>query len=174
MGKKQRLFFAVEVPEEIKIEFAEFCRSLDLKAWRPVKPGQMHITLAFMEAVDEDLVQMLFDIGDSLAAKFSRFQLEIAETGVFPEIGVPRVLFAQVASEGLVSLANSLQEKLEGLIEPRSFKAHLTLARKKNELATKVDRTVRGSWEVGSFTLFKSTLSSDGPLHEILRRFSLK
>ncbi|EKD81971.1 MAG: hypothetical protein ACD_39C01541G0001, partial [uncultured bacterium] len=50
MNESLRLFFAIEVPEETRNEIARFGETLD-RSWKPSRPGQLHITLAFMGAV---------------------------------------------------------------------------------------------------------------------------
>jgi 2'-5' RNA ligase len=173
MSDRLRLFFAVEVPSEIRTELETFSQSIDRKNWRLVKPDQMHITLAFMGEVAEEKLEEVLKIGEKAAANFSSFGLQLADSGVFPETGEPRVLFARVVSDELIKLALALREDLGPLADQKKVRPHLTLARRKGERARKDLRKIRGGWQVASFTLFKSSLTDNGATHEVLKRFEL-
>lgn len=174
MSDSLRLFFAIEVPEDLKTELGRFCESIDRKNWRAVKTGQMHITLAFMGEVSEEDLDKVFAAGEMTAEKFSGFRVELSDTGVFPEIGEPSVLYAKVVADEVVEVAKFLKEQLGDLTDRRKVKAHLTLARRKGARARKEIRKIRGSWFVDSFVLVKSELLDQGANHEVLKRFELK
>jgi len=173
MSDHLRLFFAVEVPSEIRTELEAFSQNIDRKNWRLVKPDQMHITLAFMGEVPPEKLEEIVNSAEETAASFPSFALQLADTGVFPETGEPRVLFVRVVSDELVRLALSLREKLGSLADQKKVKPHLTLARRKGERARKDLRKIRGNWQVDSFVLFKSTLGDNGATHEMVKKFSL-
>lgn len=174
MSGKMRLFYAVEVPAETRSELETFCQGIDRNFWRPVKPEQMHITLAFMGEVPEDELEKVIQIGENAAARFAEFSLELSDTGVFPESDEPRVLFVNVLASDLVNLALALRKNLGSLADQKKVRPHLTLARRKGERARKDLRKIRGGWLVKSFSLFKSTLTDSGADHELIRRFNLK
>lgn len=174
MNETIRLFFAIEVPEDIKLDLEKFGATLE-RPWRPVKRELMHITLAFMGAVAVDDMDRIKMIGTQAAENAEAFNLEIVDASVFPESGDPRVLYAQAdGGSGLTGLVGLLREKLSDLADQKKFKPHLTLARSKGDRARRVIRRFRGSWPVKDFALFKSALTVDGPQYEMLQRFDLK
>ena len=173
MNNSLRLFFAVETPQEIRSELEAFSLGIDRKNWKLVKPEQMHITLAFMGEVPEEKLDEVMKIGERASAAFTEFPLEIVDTGVFPETGEPRVLYAKVVAERLVSLALALRTELGSFADQKKVRPHLTLARRKGERARKDIRKIRANWLVNSFTLFKSTLGDNGATHEVVKKFSL-
>lgn len=169
-----RLFYALEIPEETRVELEKFGATLE-RPWRASNPKQMHITLAFMGEVPDNNLDKIIKAGEAAAAEISRFHVEISDTAVFPESGDPKVLYAQVAGgTTLAALAESLREKLGEFVDGKKFKAHLTLARSRNERARKVIRKFRGKWEVSSFALIKSTVNNNSATHEFIQRFNLK
>ncbi len=173
MSRFLRLFFALDVPEEIRQDLDRFAITLE-KPWRPVKPERMHITLAFMGEVPDDRLAEVISMGDAAASICSSFEVSISDTACFPETGEPSVLYATVdGGEGLGTLAEFLRGRLGGLADQKQFRAHLTLARCRGGWARKVLRKFRGSWQVNDFCLIKSSLHEDGPQYELIRQFPL-
>lgn len=174
MNETKRLFFAIEVPEDIKSELGKFGVTLE-RPWRPVNPEQMHITLAFMGEVPVDELEKVRQIGEQAAAAITEFTLEISDSAVFPESGDPKVLYAQAdGGENLIALVDALRTPLGALADQKKFKPHLTLARNRGDRARKVIRRFRGNWPVQGFALFCSTLHENGPHHELIQRYQLK
>ncbi len=173
MSNSLRLFFAVEIPEEIKIDIETFNRSIDRQKWRPVRKEQLHITLAFLGEVPEDQLPRVIEAGKKIAAKTASFSVELADTGIFPESDEPRVLLINVASDTLAKMMNELKSELGPLADQKKVKPHLTVARRKGERARKEIRKVRGTWQAKEFLLFKSTLSENGPDYQVIEKFQL-
>jgi 2'-5' RNA ligase len=173
MSNSLRLFFAVEVPSQIKSELEAFCRGVDKEHWRAVNPAQLHITLAFMGEVPEDALEKVIAAGKAAAGQVKPFTVELCDTGVFPESAEPRVLYAGVNAPEISSLAAFFRDELGSLTDQKKFRPHLTLARRRAERARKDLRKIRADWLVSSFTLFKSTLTDSGPRHEVVQSFSL-
>jgi len=175
MNDTLRLFFAIEVPEETRSEIARFGETLD-RSWKPSRPHQLHITLAFMGEVIPDVLEKVIAAGNEAASTVPAFNVSISDTAVFPETGEPRVLYAQVDGGQLFyDLAGSLRQKLGDLADNKKVKPHLTLARARGDRpARKVLRKFKGSWPVADFVLFKSTLTPEGARHEVVQKFNLK
>jgi 2'-5' RNA ligase len=141
-----RLFVAAEVPSglcERLIELQERLRDVPL-ALRPVVPTGIHLTLRFIgEVGQESLENIRAALAAPADASLPRFTLRASGLGVFPERGVPRVIW--VALEGDRDAATRLAAAVEvalvdcGLApEARPFSPHLTVAR--------VRGTKRGDW----------------------------
>jgi 2'-5' RNA ligase len=174
MNETLRLFFALEVPQEVKTELGKFGMTLE-RPWRPVKPELMHITLAFMGEVAPNDLERIKNIGIAAAAATKSFNLELAEASVFPETGDPKVLYAQAAGgDDLTGLVEFLRRELGELADQKKFRPHLTLARSRGERARRVIRKFRGSWAVQGFSLFKSTPGEDAPQYELIQHFPLQ
>ncbi|TVM32499.1 RNA 2',3'-cyclic phosphodiesterase [Oceanidesulfovibrio marinus] len=98
------------------------------------RPGNWHITLAFLGEVEEsqqpDLEQALS------AVAFAPFTLQAGGAGVFPPQGRPKVLWvgALYGGQAVAALAGDVQQALIPLgfvPDDRPFTTHLTLARTK-------------------------------------------
>jgi 2'-5' RNA ligase len=175
MNDTLRLFFAIEVPEETRNEIARFGATLD-RSWKPSRPQQLHITLAFMAEVAPAGLAEVIAAGEEAAEKVAAFNVSISDTEVFPESGEPRVLYAKVdGGQSFLDLASSLRQTLGNLADNKKVKPHLTLARARGDRAArKVLRKFKGSWPVNEIVLFKSTLTPEGARHEVVQKFNLK
>lgn len=175
-----RLFIAIELPDELKVELARLRAALCGARWVPA--GQIHLTLAFLGEVDQatttELTTQLADIHTDA------FRLSLAGIGCFPDLRRPRVLWIGVKAEPkLLRLAKIIQQTLlaAGIsLEERPFSPHITLARLKlpaaRELGAFLDRHGRKTFQpflVREFTLFQSRLSRDGAEHIPVRSFPL-
>lgn len=130
-----RLFFALDLPEALKAELAEFQgigRAHGLPAtWQ--QAGNLHLTLAFLGEQPESQLPALRDIGGRIAGRCPWFPLSTAGLGGFPRPSQARVLFLGLeANARLTALADELQRDLADrgfVLDRKPFAAHLTLAR---------------------------------------------
>jgi RNA 2',3'-cyclic 3'-phosphodiesterase len=175
-----RLFLAVDLPDPVRLEVATLCTQVKHARW--VKPHQLHITLRFMGQTPE---QALANIRDQLGrVQAPAFDLALRGTGIFPggaSSKRARVLWLGLEPvEPLTHLKQAIDECLGPDLERTSFSPHLTLAR----FIEKPDPTLTqflaqhhvyrsAYWPVACFHLYKSTLSSSGAVHEVLRTYSL-
>jgi 2'-5' RNA ligase len=148
-----------------------------------VSSEQLHLTLAFMAAVEQARVP-------PLVAAISRgfddppFTIAFSGFGVFPPHGRPRVLFLEVV-EGAAKLAavqRLVAERLaeQGIaLEDRPYRPHLTLARWReghSADARRILASARGErlqQDVAHVTLYHSRLSSNGATHTALAKGEL-
>jgi 2'-5' RNA ligase len=123
-----RLFTALEIPATTRTHLSLLRAPLSGAKW--VEPDNMHITLRFVGDIDDRT-------GDEFAGLLAEiyaepFPISIQGVGSFGG-REPRVLWAGVeAGEPLATLyrANERAARAVGLDpDPRSFKAHVTLAR---------------------------------------------
>ncbi len=171
----ERLFIAIEIPQEIKSNFQKLHRDLSLLKNSNVVPFEnIHLTLKFIGETDKrkDILEILENV------KFSRFEITLEKTGVFPNLYYPRVFWVGVRKNPeLNNLFNLIENKLENLDIPketRNFSPHITLCRFKGETNTKklenlildYEKTTFGTFEVQEVILFKSHLRSPHPLYE--------
>ena len=98
MMSDMRVFVAVDPPDEMVEDLDAF---LDARRdageglrWTP--PSQWHLTLAFMAAAPERVVEDLVDHVAEAAARRAPVQLALAGGGCFPDVSRARVLWAGV------------------------------------------------------------------------------
>lgn len=131
-----RSFICIELPDEVKSEIALFQARLKSEpasvSW--TKPENIHLTLKFLGDVEEGRLTEIERTLESVAARFSPFELAASGCGVFPNERNPRVLWIGVREdEGhLQRLARAVEDAMAGLgfaREDRPFQAHLTIGR---------------------------------------------
>ena len=100
-----------------------------------MEPGREHSsTVKFLGEIQTPVVNNLSTAAARAVADFSPFQITLADTGVFPKHGTPRVLWIGVQDESgkLAEFHTRLEEACanEGFArEERAFHPHLTIAR---------------------------------------------
>lgn len=148
-----------------------------------------HVTLKFLGNVDKPMVDRL---GKEIAAAFSRvpvFPLELTGLRTVPEAGRASMIWATVADSGggcrnLARVANQVAARNGIEPESRTFAPHVTLVRARRprqvdgdvlaQAAQRSGLTAQITMSVQSATLFSSTLTPRGPVHERLLEFALQ
>ena len=193
-----RLFVALPLPEKIKQRLgivveklrAE-CEGIPIK-W--VAPENIHLTLKFLGETEQLLVTKIGAEMKSVAADFPSFSCKLREIGGFPNLRKPRVLWTGIGPDSetnrLAELASTVDNRMHKLgfgMENRPFKSHLTIGRVRNRqnrldgdqmpdnLREIVKDVLESSHEfrLTKIILFKSTLSSSGPVYEALESADL-
>ncbi len=187
-----RLFIAVEIPAELQQkvykETSKFRQELDsLIRWVPVE--NMHLTLKFLGDVAPSNVEFLTQMLRNEAEEIPCFNIQLTGLGSFPSLRRPRVIYigiqAPVSLDTLQRGIESGSRKLGYESEERSFSAHLTLGRvKQNATATdqqKIRRVIEstqvdllGNARVDSVHLFKSDLKPSGSVYTRMYSAPLK
>ena len=171
-----RAFIAVKVPDDVSEELENFLAELrPLSRIRWVKFGQFHVTLKFLGELRPDIIS---GVKNSLMPLkyFSPFDIELSYIGAFPNLNSPNVIWlsGDKGSKELSNLSRKVNdvlfEELEIPKETKKFKAHLTLARLKNEhLSEEIIRklgTVKNfSWKCEELFLMRSELTTKGPIY---------
>jgi len=183
-----RAFIAVKVPEEVKQQALQIKEKLlplelDIK-W--VEYENYHITLKFLGEINQ---QQLENIKEKLAAVSqvcAPFQLSSSKIGFFPNLRRPRVMWLGINGDlGKAyylgqNIDKSLQELGFAVDKKRSF--HLTLGRLRSErnlsaLPSKVSsinsKIAPHAFEIKTFSLMESQLSSAGPHYKEIETFTL-
>jgi 2'-5' RNA ligase len=187
-----RAFIAIELPQGIKDAIS--CLQAKLKAtgadvkW--VSPSNIHLTLKFLGEIDEKTRDAVIEVMQEISSGIGQFSIKLGSIGAFPRIQSPRIIWIGLAQghDQVKTIAQRLETELEtcGLAkENREFSSHITIGRirslkNKDELAagiSKLDGTVTenlGEFLAGKITLFKSTLTPQGPIYEKLQETNLK
>ncbi|QQA44602.1 RNA 2',3'-cyclic phosphodiesterase [Pelagovum pacificum] len=177
-----RAFVSIDLPPEETAILAALQERLPFG--RRADPDTFHVTLAFLgEDVAEEAVETLHE--ELIALRLPDFPLEVQGVST---LGAPAVLMADViASDPLVTLharVASACRRAGITLDRRRFRPHVTLARFRRDLsAHDLDRLTRflesearfrlDPFNAGSFALWQSMLTHDGPVHEELARYPL-
>lgn len=173
-----RAFIAVELPDPVKDALSDVAQALAGRvpraAIRWVRPEQMHLTLRFLGDTAVDQLPAVQSAMDGAVAGHSSFFMHLNGTGCFPNARRPRVIWVGLAGDEarLRALKAALDERLAPLgwpPEDKSFRAHLTLGRVKDEHGL---RDVEWAADVPSLDmpvtaihLIESQLRPSGPIY---------
>lgn len=133
---RTRLFIALDLPDPVREGLVTWGRvALADPALRPVAPGSLHITLAFLGWLPEKEISRLSEI--VVAGAGPGPTIELGDPRPRPERGRPRLFALPVESPDATELQAHLQEGLVAgqLYKPekRPFWPHVTVARVRRE-----------------------------------------
>jgi 2'-5' RNA ligase len=185
-----RLFVALEIPTEVRDEFAALINELraadssfSKNRARWVRPENLHVTLKFIGHVDNGKLDAIR--GALAEVRFdSPAELRFRGLGFFPNAKRPRVFWAGVeTSPNLAPLAAEIDTRLKKLgilSETKEFAPHLTLARfdppgiSEGLSAVAQVNVARefGAARTGEFHLFESKTRPTGAEYTRLSSFS--
>ena len=190
----QRLFITIELPRELKREFADLARSFRPREYERVRwidEDGMHLTLKFL---GDTAIEQIPDIMNSLqnaAESTGKFSIKIGRTGCFPSFRDPRICW--VGFTGELRRLEQLQGRVEGAmvalgLEPgeRVFKAHVTIGRTRPGIRGRFAEDIGVSWQhapihstgkvipIKSIALYRSYLNDKkGTLYQQLGNYEL-
>ena len=176
-----RLFIAIDLSEQAKESIEKIKSELKgIKGIKPVAKENIHLTLKFLGEVADDKVP---EIVRALSqVKLKPFNISISKMGVFPNEHRIQVLWVDAEpAEPLFELKKQIDVALPRFKDDHPFKNHITFARIKYiandadkkkivELITnrQVDKT---ELLVDKFRLYKSELTPQGPIYEVVEEF---
>jgi 2'-5' RNA ligase len=182
-----RVFVAVDPPAEVVDDLDAFLDARrdagDGLRWTP--PSQWHLTLAFMAAAPERVVEDLVGHLGEAVERRAPVGLAIGGGGCFPDVSRARVLWAGVqGGTALAPLARSVRSAcavVGAAPEGGPFRAHLTLARiPRPRDATRWLRVLEAyagpPWSATEVAVVASHLPRERghrPRHEVLARLPL-
>jgi 2'-5' RNA ligase len=185
----KRVFVAVDISEEARRQTTAYIESLksDFSGLRVgwEKPEKLHLTMKFLGDTNENQLKELEDICCKIAAEIPKFDLQIAETGVFPSPRNARVMWVDVKDEkgNLAKINRALEiqcERIGFAAEKRNFKPHLTIARLKeprnsHELVKKhLEKDFEPiGMKVAEIVIYESRLHPTGSIYEKLTTLQL-
>jgi len=177
-----RIFIGIELPLEIKEKVSSVINEFKLcginAKW--IKKDSLHITLNFLgEVKDDKNIARIKNITKAISQSLNCFQANLQEFGFFPNGKNPRIFFLDVSGGSPLryihqELENSLEKMSPKKPKERRVKPHITLARIKNPENIKClkeklnDYKIKGSFSVEGITIFKSTLTKNGAVYEII------
>ena len=132
-----RLFFAVVVGERTRRRLEELSNELasELKGFKWTKPDQLHVTLAFLGAVESSRISDLESAVSDAVRSQPRFEVQWRGLGAFPRPARASILWAGVGegTDQFLALQRTIADLLieQGFPPDPRFTPHVTLARAK-------------------------------------------
>ena len=173
-----RVFCAIELPDDVRTRLQEHTARLRKEfaeaaaSWSRVE--NIHLTLKFFGNVELDRIPQISAAATRTAEQFSKFEIDVGTTGVFPRPSRAQVLWIGVSdpSGQLAAVQKQLEDNCAILgfaKEDRAYRPHLTIARiRKPESARHLaDTHLKLNFpslavRVHELILFRSELSSKG------------
>ena len=175
-----RLFVALEIPQDIKATLSGLQSSFPGLKWTPA--SNLHLTLRFIGLVQPPHVEL---IRQSLRlVQCNAFHLVIAGLGLFRR-KTGGILWAGVRQEAALlkckQQVDAVLRVAAGLnLEEESFTPHLTLSRLKTSIPRTLKEQVQekaverfGTFHATGFTLFRSFLRPAGAIHAPVERYTM-
>lgn len=168
----ERLFFALWPDEALQRTLYKLGRVVAPPGGKPMSVQNLHITLAFLGAIDADTRSCMENAAD--AVQLPPFELVLDKAGYWPR---PQVVWlgCSTVPEPLQTLAARLNDAMAacGLTpEKRPYSPHLTVLRKARQEPRQLDiNTVH--WPVSDFVLVRSLTLPEGAQYQVVRRWPL-
>lgn len=131
---RNHYFFALPLPTELKQTLHKQIQGQHLPFSRFVHEQDLHLTLAFLGAAEEQQLETALSLVASSVQHMEAFPLVIDSLGFFGKKTEPRIFWAGVKQE---SRLNELQSAVDAAcreagfaLESRPFRPHITIARK--------------------------------------------
>lgn len=177
-----RAFIAIDLPDTVRRSLEEAVASFQKSGAdvRWISGPNFHLTLKFLGEIEESDTPKIQAHLDEVSLQFKTFQFTVCGLGAFPDFKRPQVFWA-----GVAETERALERLAEALGNDRDFHAHVTLgrvrSRKNLEALMKIIKV--SSWKdgekgfvvpVGHLSFYKSTLTPQGSIYEIIseHRFS--
>jgi len=189
MSNTIRTFIAIDINPAIRKALQQLqddLKQCDCRIkW--IQPDNIHLTLKFLGDVKLKKIDDVNQALEDLAQNIKPFETELTETGAFPSIDRPQILWAGLKDDQqqIADLAASLENKL-GMIgfkkEQKKFSPHITIGRIRTPRNLKaLSQELSGyslptgiSQSIQEVILVKSTLTSTGPIYEKLKTFRFR
>ncbi len=181
-----RLFYGIQLPEEVKEELSEFI--ILLQSYIPtgvkwVEKENLHITFQFIGDVKPTQLAELEDdfITSISSCNSQKFMINSAE--IFP-LKQPRLIWVSLdsANNQLHKATKSLRNLLKNkgfILENKDFIPHITLGRIKSNLIKPQIEFILGAelkkeeFNINEISLFESNLTKRGANYRILKTYNL-
>jgi len=188
MNKTIRAFIAVEINSDIRAIIQNIIDSLrkSNSDVRWVKPNNLHVTLKFLGEIPEKKIEIVKDILRKISNKTPSIPTKLTPVNVFPHQQKPRVIWIGLEDREarIGKLATELENALSALGLPKEKKglqAHITLGRLRslkntNSLMNKLQEAsliYPSEFTITHITLFRSTLTPEGSIYDVLEKLPL-
>ena len=181
-----RCFVGLPLPESYQQGLEEIAgtwkdRLASRISW--TRKGNWHLTLAFLGELADDSVQLARQCLQSVSME--SFPLKAEGGGFFPPGKSPRVIWVGVGQgrDACIRLADKIEQALDPVGytgDKRPFHPHLTIGRVKQgrpdawrALLKALQERDWPAFEAGSFVLWSSQLTPQGPSYSVIEEFGL-
>lgn len=181
-----RSFVSIEIPENI-IKNVDGIIEKMKKCLTPIKwveNKNLHLTVKFLGTVNDDKLETIETSLKESVKDFVAFEVGLKGIGVFPNPKDAQVIWVGI-NKGSDTF-KKISEKVDSALklfreEEHEFTPHLTIGRVKNKIDVgflegfikEHKDTDLGTFKVKSISIFKSTLTQGGPVHEELKKVRL-
>lgn len=185
----KRLFIAIPLPKFFKNELAEYAQQYPaMRGVRWTASQNLHITVQFLGEVKEEHFEAIVKRLENIAPNIHSFQLVFEEIIFAPPNKEPSMIWATFSGDGqyqeLVKKVSAALDKfvpqnLRGENVMRKARMpHITLARLKDMGIARSLKLIQPKFEKNtvkmvSFELWESTLTPEGPVYNVIEKFSL-
>jgi len=179
-----RVFIALELPKEVKAEISKIQQDLKKAGVqaRWVQSTIVHLTLVFLGSITPDKVKPIEEIISEATGQIGPIELHLNKTGCFPDPTKARIIHLELGGE--LDKLNLLVAKIrKGLkkqkiwFDEKPFHPHLTLGRirKRRNLTSAIKgvKVKKSEFIANKISLYKSTLTTTGPVYSELKQISL-
>ena len=183
-----RLFLAIDFPEELKTRIArniEILKGHIPKGIKWVDKKNLHVTFKFLGDVNERILEDIYTSVVGVTIEHTPFAISFKEAEMIPNLERPRLIWYDMIDEtdSAAELFKDVDMALYDLgfsKEKRPLALHTTIGRIKfvrNIEWEKISSNlipVDDIVQCNELTLFKSQLTSSGPIYSILKTFNLE
>ncbi len=185
-----RVFAAIELSLNIQRRIQQQIQQLqsavpeNKASWS--RPENIHLTVKFFGNVPQKKIARISDAASRVVKQFNKFEIQIGNTGAFPKVSQPRVLWIGIADPtGELARLHQLFEtecSAEGFDEEaRDFRPHLTIARLRRPEGAKAVAEANQKLgfetmtvEVEELVVFRSEPGSKGSKYTALSKHTIK
>ncbi|WP_404359636.1 RNA 2',3'-cyclic phosphodiesterase [Methylotuvimicrobium sp. KM1] len=168
----KRLFFALWPDAAVRSQCEELARRLLKAGDRSVNPGNLHVTLVFLGAVDDALESAMVRAADEMK-KLEPVTIHFDELSFWRKPGIICLTSSHPDDKSMI-LAEHLSTMVSSFdypIDERSYRPHVTLIRKaKQSVQTKFDPII---WHSNSFCLVESCSAPGGVDYRVIQQWPL-
>jgi len=183
-----RLFLALDFPGSIKQKLDQNINILKAdipKGVKWVETENLHITFRFLGDTEPKILDGLNTEIEAVAKNYHHFSISFGSIEVVPNFYRPRIIWYNMIDETGISqkVFHDVEEELVNFgfkKEMRHFKLHTTLGRVKYvkklnwEAILKKAKPLHDTIICKELTLFKSQLTSSGPIYSIVKKYDFK
>lgn len=174
-----RLFTAIDLTDDARDQLQVWFRDFTLPGMRKTRPGIWHLTTHFIGDVDEDRVEQFAEAVPTSVAATTSFQMSVTGFACLPDTRRPRVFVMETDTPTtlthLVASTSAVLAPLGFTPDERPCRPHITLGRfRGSRRRWHIDLSrippLSLTWPIDHLTLYRSTLTPDGPIYDVVRR----
>ncbi|MFK2824712.1 RNA 2',3'-cyclic phosphodiesterase [Bacillus sp. B190/17] len=176
--RSNHYFFALPLPLELKLHLHQMVQQQQLPFARFVHEEDLHLTLAFLGAAEEEQLQTALQLVALSVQDVEAFPLVIDSFGTFGKKDEPRIFWMGVKAEErlneLQSVVSHACRKAGFTLDNKPFRPHITLARKwKGEAAFQLPHISVNQKFLAESVILYETYLDQSPKYKMRNRMKL-